>query len=107
MSFRSATLIKSNSPGVKVYLDGQFKEESPCFYGDTAVAGITRTVTSLPFSLPFDELLDHDSGLAIGKLDERMFHRIGGDGNERTTDLPFTCNLAASDGIDGHPPTVG
>lgn len=41
----SATLIKSNPPGAKLYLDGQFKGETPSIYADRAIAGTVRTVT--------------------------------------------------------------
>jgi len=41
----SATLIKSNPPGAKLYLDGQFKGETPYTYSDKAAAGTMRTVT--------------------------------------------------------------
>lgn len=41
----SATVIKSNPPGAKLYLDGQFKGETPCTYADRAAAGTMRTVT--------------------------------------------------------------
>jgi hypothetical protein len=41
----SATLIKSNPPGAKLYLDGQLKGETPYTYSDRAAAGTMRTVT--------------------------------------------------------------
>jgi len=41
----SSTIIKSNPPGAKMYLDGQFKCETPCTHKDTAPMGTTRTVT--------------------------------------------------------------
>jgi len=41
----SATVIKSNPPGAKLYLDGQFKGETPYTYSDRAAAGTMRTVT--------------------------------------------------------------
>jgi hypothetical protein len=40
----SSTVIKSNPPGAKVYLDGQFKCETPCTHKDTAAVGTTRTI---------------------------------------------------------------
>ena len=36
-----------------------------------------------------------------------MLHRIGGDRKERACNSPFAGNLAASDGINGHPAAVG
>jgi hypothetical protein len=36
-----------------------------------------------------------------------MFHRIGRDREERTSDSSFTGELATSDGINRHPTTVG
>lgn len=41
----SSTLIKSNPPGAKLYLDGQVQGETPYTYSDKAAAGTTRTVT--------------------------------------------------------------
>ena len=41
----SSTLIKSNPPGAKLYLDGQVQGETPYTYSDKAVAGTMRTVT--------------------------------------------------------------
>ena len=41
----SSTLIKSNPPGAKLYLEGQFKGETPYTHGDMAVAGTMKTVT--------------------------------------------------------------
>jgi hypothetical protein len=41
----SSTLIKSNPPGAKLYLDGQLKGETPYTYSDRAAAGTLRTVT--------------------------------------------------------------
>lgn len=41
----SATVIKSNPPEAKLYLDGQFKGETPYTYSDRAAAGTMRTVT--------------------------------------------------------------
>jgi len=61
----------------------------------------------LPFPLPFDELLHHGFGVVIWELDDRMFHRIGRDGEERATDPPVTPDLAASDRIDRHPTAIG
>ena len=40
----SATLIKSNPPEAKLYLDGQYKGETPYTYSDSATAGTMRTV---------------------------------------------------------------
>jgi len=40
----SATVIKSNPPGAKLNLDGQFKGETPSTYSDRAAAGTMRTV---------------------------------------------------------------
>jgi len=41
----SATLIKSNPPGAKLYLEGQLKGETPYTYADRAAAGTMRSVT--------------------------------------------------------------
>ena len=41
----SATVVKSNPPGAKLYLDGQLKGETPYTYADRAAAGTMRTVT--------------------------------------------------------------
>ena len=41
----SATVIKSNPPGAKLYLDGQLKGDTPYTYADRAAAGTMRTVT--------------------------------------------------------------
>jgi len=41
----SSTLIKSNPPGAKLYLDGQVQGETPYTYSDKAAAGTMRTVT--------------------------------------------------------------
>jgi hypothetical protein len=41
----SATIIKSNPSGAKLYLDGQLKGETPYTYADRAAAGTMRTVT--------------------------------------------------------------
>jgi hypothetical protein len=41
----STTLIKSNPPGAKLSIDGQFIGETPQFYTDKAIAGTVRTVT--------------------------------------------------------------
>jgi hypothetical protein len=41
----STTLIKSNPPSAKLYVDGQFQGETPIFFSDKAVAGTVRTVT--------------------------------------------------------------
>ena len=41
----SSTLIKSNPPGAKLYLEGQLKGETPYTYADRAAAGTMRTVT--------------------------------------------------------------
>jgi hypothetical protein len=41
----SATLIKSNPPGAKLYLDGQLKGETPYTYADRAAAGTMKSVT--------------------------------------------------------------
>jgi hypothetical protein len=40
----SSTLIKSNPPGAKLYLEGQLKGETPYTYADRAAAGTMRTV---------------------------------------------------------------
>jgi hypothetical protein len=40
----SSTLIKSDPPAAKLYLDGQYKCETPCTYKDTAPAGSSKTV---------------------------------------------------------------
>ena len=61
----------------------------------------------LPFPLSFNKLLYHGLSLIVGTLDERVFHRIGRDGQERTADPSFSSDLAATDGINGHPATVG
>jgi len=41
----SSTLIKSNPPGAKLYLNGQDLGETPYTYSDRAAAGTMRTVT--------------------------------------------------------------
>jgi hypothetical protein len=41
----SSTLIKSNPPGAKLYLEGQLKGETPYTYADRAAAGAMRSVT--------------------------------------------------------------
>ena len=41
----SATLIKSNPPEAKLYLEGQLKGETPYTYADRAAAGTMRSVT--------------------------------------------------------------
>ena len=41
----SSTLIKSNPPGAKLYLEGQLTGETPYTYADRAAAGTVRTVT--------------------------------------------------------------
>lgn len=41
----SATVVKSNPPAAKLYLDGQLKGETPYTYSDGAAAGTMRTVT--------------------------------------------------------------
>ena len=41
----SATVIKSNPPGAKLLLDGQYKGDTPYTYSDRATAGTMRTVT--------------------------------------------------------------
>jgi hypothetical protein len=41
----SSTLIKSNPPGAKLYLEGQLKGETPYTYADRSAAGTMRTVT--------------------------------------------------------------
>ena len=41
----STTLIKSDPPGAKLYLDGQPQGDTPYLYSDQAVAGTVRTVT--------------------------------------------------------------
>ena len=41
----SATVIKSNPPGAKLYLNGQSMGETPYTYADRAAAGTMRTVT--------------------------------------------------------------
>ena len=41
----SATVIKSNPPGAKLYLDGQLKGETPYTYADRAAAGTMKSVT--------------------------------------------------------------
>lgn len=41
----STTLIKSNPPSAKLYLDGQPQGETPYLHSDQAVAGTVRTVT--------------------------------------------------------------
>ena len=40
----SSTLIKSDPPGAKLYLNGQDLGETPYTYSDTAAAGTIRTV---------------------------------------------------------------
>jgi len=40
----SSTLIKSNPPGAKLYLNGQDLGETPYTYSDRAAAGTMRTV---------------------------------------------------------------
>ncbi|KPK19714.1 MAG: hypothetical protein AMK69_23940 [Nitrospira bacterium SG8_3] len=40
----SSTIIKSNPPGAKLYLDGQYQGETPHPYSDRAIAGTWRTV---------------------------------------------------------------
>ena len=40
----SSTMIKSNPPAAKLYLDGQYKCETPCTHKDTAAAGSSKTV---------------------------------------------------------------
>lgn len=40
----SATVIRSNPPGAKLYVDGQFKGETPYTYVDRSAAGTARTV---------------------------------------------------------------
>jgi hypothetical protein len=41
----SATVIKSNPPAAKLYLNGQPMGETPYTYADRAAAGTMRTVT--------------------------------------------------------------
>ena len=41
----SATVIKSNPTGAKLYLEGQLKGDTPYTYADRAAAGTMRTVT--------------------------------------------------------------
>jgi hypothetical protein len=41
----SATLVKSNPPGARLYLDGQLKGETPYTYADRAAAGTMKSVT--------------------------------------------------------------
>src|SRR4030043_1043558 len=41
----SATLVKSNPPGAKLYLDRQLKGETPYTYADRAAAGTMKSVT--------------------------------------------------------------
>jgi hypothetical protein len=41
----STTYVKSNPPGARLQVDGQFLGETPKFYTDKAVAGTTRSVT--------------------------------------------------------------
>ena len=41
----SATVVKSNPPAAKLYLEGQLKGETPYTYADRAAAGTMRTVT--------------------------------------------------------------
>jgi hypothetical protein len=41
----SATIIKSNPPGAKLYLDGQLEGETPYTYADRAAAGTMKSVT--------------------------------------------------------------
>lgn len=41
----SATVIKSNPPGAKLYLDGQFKGETPYTHSDRAAAGTVKALT--------------------------------------------------------------
>ncbi len=40
----SATMIKSNPSGAKLYVDGQYKCETPCTHSDTAASGTAKTV---------------------------------------------------------------
>jgi hypothetical protein len=40
----SSTLIKSNPPGAKLYVDGQYKCETPCTHSDTAASGAMKTI---------------------------------------------------------------
>ncbi len=40
----STTMIKSNPPGAKLYLDGQYKCETPCTHSDSAASGTSKTV---------------------------------------------------------------
>lgn len=40
----SATTIRSIPPGAKLYLDGQYKGETPYTHVDRSAAGTTRTV---------------------------------------------------------------
>lgn len=40
----STTMIKSNPSGAKLYLDGQYKCETPCTHSDSAASGTSKTV---------------------------------------------------------------
>ncbi len=40
----SSTMIKSNPPAAKLYIDGLYKCETPCTHSDTAAAGSSKTV---------------------------------------------------------------
>lgn len=40
----STTMIKSNPPGAKLYIEGQYKCETPCTHSDTAASGTSKTV---------------------------------------------------------------
>jgi hypothetical protein len=40
----SSTMIKSNPPSAKLYLDGQYKCETPCTHSDSAASGTSKTV---------------------------------------------------------------
>lgn len=65
-----------------------------------------KKIKGLPLPLASNELLDHDLGLMVGKLEGRVFHRIGRDGDQRAADPSVACDLAAPDGVDGDPPAV-
>lgn len=40
----SSTMIKSIPPAAKLYIDGQYKCETPCTHSDTAAAGSSKTI---------------------------------------------------------------
>ena len=68
-SCSSTTVMNSKPQGAKLYMDGQFKGETPFPYSDTKIVGSTTTIKlTLPGYEPFDGILSRNERADVGAI---------------------------------------